>query len=214
MALIECKNASFGYGTLTVLRNVNLTVSAGDYICLAGPNGAGKSTLLRGLLKLKEPRSGSVEFGDGLTSSRIGYLPQNTEIRENFPALVSEVVLSGGLGREGFGWFYSKSDKSLAANCLEKLGISDLAKQRYGELSGGQRRRVLIARALRAAAMMLVMDEPTAGLDAQSCAEFDELVTVLNRDGMTVITVSHDVNCRAHRELRIENGEVKIVHTH
>jgi zinc transport system ATP-binding protein len=210
MALISCKNASFGYEGTTVLANVSLDVNAGDYLCLAGPNGSGKSTLIRGLLKLKSPKSGSVTFGEGLTFEQIGYLPQTTTYQKDFPASVMEVTLSGRLGLKGAGMFYTKRDKQAAKENLNKLGVCDLSSKCYRELSGGQQRRVLIARALCAASRLLILDEPTAGLDPAARDEFYDMLDALNHEGLTVLTVSHDVNCCAHKELRIVDGELKL----
>lgn len=126
MALISCKGLSFAYGGETVLRGVSFGVNAGDYLCVVGENGSGKSTLMKGLLGLKEPESGSIEYGDGLRRSEIGYLPQQTALQKDFPASVFEVVLSGRLNSLGRRFFYSKEDKKEAERNLERMGMLEL----------------------------------------------------------------------------------------
>ena len=194
MALITCKDLSFAYGGDTVLRGVNFAVNAGDYLCVVGENGSGKSTLMKGLLGLKEPETGTIEYGDGLKRSEIGYLPQQTAVQRDFPASVLEIVRSGCLNHSGFRPFYTKQEKQLALDNMERLGITHLAKRCYRELSGGQQQRVLLARALGATQKMLVLDEPVTGLDPKAQLELYELIAQLNRkDGITILMVSHDM---------------------
>ena len=192
MAQICCTNLSLAYEGVPVVQGIDFSVSAGDYLCIVGENGSGKSTLIRSILGLKSPASGTVSFGDGLTRREIGYLPQQDQIQRDFPASVREVVLSGCIGRGG-GLFYTKAQKSLAAAHREKLGIADIAHRCYRELSGGQQQRVRLARALRATGKLLLLDEPTAGLDPVVSGELYGLVEHLNRaEGLTVVMVSHD----------------------
>ena len=122
MALISCKDLSFAYGGDTVLRGVSFEVNPGDYLCVVGENGSGKSTLMKGLLGLKEPDTGTIEYGDGLKRCEIGYLPQQTALQKDFPASVFEVVLSGRLNSLGRRFFYSKEDKMQAERNLERMG--------------------------------------------------------------------------------------------
>jgi len=191
MAQIVCTDLSMAYEGITVAEGLNFSVSAGDYLCILGENGSGKSTLVRGLLGLKAPASGTIVFGDGLTQREIGYLPQQDQIQRDFPASVREVVLSGCVGRAGL--FYTKSQRQLAAFHMEKLGLTPLAGKCYRELSGGQQQRVRLARALCATGKLLLLDEPTTGLDPVVSAEFYGLIDHLNRDeGITVVMVSHD----------------------
>ena len=195
MALISCKGLSFAYGGETVLRGVSFGVNAGDYLCIVGENGSGKSTLMKGLLGLKEPESGSIEYGDGLRRSEIGYLPQQTALQKDFPASVFEVVLSGRLNSLGRRFFYSKEDKKEAERNLERMGMLEFKKRCYQELSGGQQQRVLLARALCATTKLLLLDEPVAGLDPVATGEMYNILKLINLcDGVTVVMVSHDVN--------------------
>ena len=135
MALITCKDLSFAYGGDTVLRGVNFAVNAGDYLCVVGENGSGKSTLMKGLLGLKEPETGTIEYGDGLKRSEIGYLPQQTALQRDFPASVFEVVLSGRLNSLSRRFFYSKEDKREAEHNLERMGMLEFKGRCYQELS-------------------------------------------------------------------------------
>lgn len=194
MALITVKNAAFSYENNLVLTGVNFQVMPGDYLCILGENGSGKSTLVKGMLGLKSPRSGSISFGEGLLSTEIGYLPQQTAAQKDFPASVYEVVLSGWLSRSRFRPFFSKAAKQAAKDNLALLGISDLQKRCYRELSGGQQQRVLLARALCATQKLLLLDEPVSGLDPLVTQEFYATIETLNKkSGVTVIMVSHDM---------------------
>lgn len=194
MSLITCKGLSFAYDGVTVVHNLNFHVEPGDYLCIVGENGAGKSTLVKGLLQLKTPSHGSIEYGEGLTASQIGYLPQQTLVQRDFPASVREVVLSGCLGNGGFRPFYTKADKERAARNMEALEITDLRDRCYRDLSGGQQQRVLLARALGATQKLLLLDEPAAGLDPVVTKSLYELVEGINKKmGITVIMVSHDM---------------------
>ena len=193
MALITVSNASLGYEGKAIVSDINFSVSDGDYLCIVGENGSGKSTLMKTLLGQKNVISGKIEFSDGLKQNEIGYLPQQTEVQKDFPASVKEIVLSGCLNRSGFRPFYSKSQKDTAARNMEKLGITDLSGKCYRELSGGQQQRVLLARALCAAEKLLVLDEPVAGLDPMVTKSLYSLIEEINKSGMTVIMVSHDM---------------------
>ena len=194
MALITCKDLSFAYGGDTVLRGVNFAVNAGDYLCVVGENGSGKSTLMKGLLGLKEPETGAIEYGDGLKRSEIGYLPQQTALQRDFPASVFEVVLSGRLNSLGRRFFYSKEDKREAERNLERMGMLEFKSRCYQELSGGQQQRVLLARALCAADGLLMLDEPVSALDPEATEEFYGVLRMLHRErGMAILMISHDV---------------------
>lgn len=194
MALITCSNVALGYEGKKIVENLNFTVNTGDYLCIVGENGSGKSTLMKTLLNLRAPMEGDIVLGDGLKQQEIGYLPQQTVVQKDFPASVREIVLSGCLNRCGLRPFYNKEEKHLAAQNMEKLGISHLAKRCYRELSGGQQQRVLLARALCATRKLLLLDEPVAGLDPKAMADMYQLIDSLNKnDGITVIMISHDI---------------------
>ena len=194
MALLTCKNLSLGYEGHVIVKDLNFSVNAGDYLCIVGENGSGKTTLMKTLLGLTAPLSGSVATGDGLKKNEIGYLPQQTLIQRDFPASVREIVISGCQARMGKRPFYGPAEKALAAKNMERMGLTALAGRCYRELSGGQQQRVLLARALCATQKLLLMDEPVAGLDPKVTAEMYELIETLNKkDGITVIMISHDL---------------------
>ena len=191
--LITCKDLTLGYDGVAVLSGLSFAVNQGDYLCIVGENGSGKSTLMKTILGLQAPISGEITYGGGLKRSEIGYLPQQTPVQRDFPASVWEIVLSGTVGSMKHRPFYGKREKELAHKNLERMGITDLKKRCYRELSGGQQQRVLLARALCATKKLLLLDEPVAGLDPSVTNEMYSLITDLNRQGITIIMISHDV---------------------
>ena len=195
MALITCRDLCLAYEGKTAVKDLSFDVPAGDYLCIVGENGSGKSTLIRALLGLKKPRSGSIRYGDGLQRREIGYLPQQTPAQKDFPASVREVVLSGCRANP----FYAPSEKRRAEENMEKLGLTELRNACYRELSGGQQQRVLLARALCATRKLLLLDEPVTGLDPTVSAELYRIIQNLNSEGVTIIMVSHDVDCAIER---------------
>jgi len=193
--LLRCENVSLGYEGSVVTKDLNFTVSSGDYLCIVGENGSGKSTLIKALLGLKPQLSGNITFCGEVSKNEIGYLPQQTMVQRDFPASVQEIVLSGCMNRCGLRPFYSREEKKLAKDMMKRLEITDLEKRCYRELSGGQQQRVLLARALCSARKMILLDEPITGLDPKAANEMYELIAGLNqKDGITVIMVSHDMN--------------------
>ena len=192
--LIVCRDLSLGYEGQSVLSGLNLTVRAGDYLCIVGDNGSGKSTLLRGLLGLISPLSGTIERAAELRKGNLGYLPQQTRAQKDFPATVFEVVLSGCLNRKGMRFFYSPAQKSEALMNMGKLGVLELKDKCYRDLSGGQQQRVLLARALCAASRLLILDEPITGLDPAAAQDLYKTLAYLNRkEGMAIVMVTHDL---------------------
>lgn len=193
MSILTGSNLSLGYEGKEIIKDISFAIEKGDYLCIVGENGAGKSTLMKTILGLIEPIKGEVVFGDGLNKIEIGYLPQQTIVQRDFPASVEEIVLSGCQGRMGLRPFYSKEEKRLAIDNMERMNISHLAKRCYRELSGGQQQRVLLARALCATRKILLLDEPVSGLDPRAMSELYELIEKLNKEGITVIMISHDI---------------------
>lgn len=194
MAQITCKDLSFAYDGETVLSDINFSIDAGAYLCIVGENGSGKSTLMRGILGLKHPSKGEIVFDD-LKPTEIGYLPQQTQIQRDFPASVSEVVLSGRLNSMRGRMFCNAEDKAAAAANMERLGIEDIADRCYLELSGGQQQRVLLARAMCATKKLLLLDEPVTGLDPVAANEMYNLIKLVNLcDNTSVIMISHDIH--------------------
>ena len=195
MTILTCKDLSFSYEGKTVLESVCFSLQAGDYLCVVGENGSGKSTLIKGLLGLKEPDGGSLVWGEGVKSTEIGYLPQQTQVQRDFPASVEEVVLSGCLNSLGRRLRYHAEDRELARMNMERMGIEELSRQSYQALSGGQQQRVLLARALCATKKLLLLDEPVTGLDPVATGELYNLIKLVNLcDCITVIMVSHDIH--------------------
>jgi len=193
MPQLSCRNLAIGYNGKTIAKNISFDVNKEDYLCIVGENGSGKSTLIKTILHLTPAISGEIITGDGLVSNEIGYLPQQTEAQKDFPASVKEVVRSGCLNRCGLRPFYNKHEKQMAKEYMQFLGISHLEKKCYRELSGGQQQRVLLARALCAAKKTLLLDEPAAGLDPKAATEMYDLINKLNKNGITIIAISHDI---------------------
>ncbi len=194
MSLISSKNVFLSYENNSVIEDLNFSVEKGDYLCIVGENGSGKSTLVKSILGLKTTASGHLHFGEGLSSKEIGYMPQQTTLQKDFPANVYEVVLSGCITGKKGRIFFGKEQKKLALENMEKLDILSIRNKCYRELSGGQQQRVLLARALCATKKLLLLDEPTTGLDPVVTAEFYDLINRVNKDyNITVIMVSHDL---------------------
>ena len=194
MPQIICENVSLGYENRPILKDLSFTVNSGDYLCIVGENGSGKSTLMKTMLALTPPLAGCIRMEEGLTSTQIGYLPQQTQVQRDFPASVREVVLSGFQGRCGLRPFYTKEEKKAAQENMERMAISQFARKCYRELSGGQQQRVLLARALCATRKCLLLDEPVSGLDPKVTTEMYEIIRSLHAEGITVIMISHDIH--------------------
>lgn len=195
MRLIEGRNVSIGYeGDPPVLTGLSFSVDEGDYLCIVGENGSGKSTFIKTVLSLIPPLSGRITFEGRLKRNEIGYLPQQSLIQRDFPSSVMEVVLSGCLNRHRKLFGYSKEEKERAMDELERLGMSEKRGTPFRDLSGGQQQRVLLARALMATEKLLLLDEPTAGLDAASTSEMYGIIDELNASGTAVMMVTHDIH--------------------
>lgn len=193
MSLITVKNLCIGYNSNIIREDINFDIKKGDYLCIFGENGSGKTTLLKTLLGLRNPIKGDIIFGDNLNRNEIGYLPQLDDIKKDFPASVWEVVLSGCQSKLGFSPFYSKENKEMAEKNMEKMGIRNLKRRCFSELSEGQRQRVLFARALCAAKDILFLDEPVTGLDQGASQDMYELTKRLNDEGLSIVSISHDI---------------------
>ncbi|MBR6405513.1 MAG: ABC transporter ATP-binding protein [Lachnospiraceae bacterium] len=190
---LYASDLQLGYEGRALVSHLNFTVRHGDYLCIVGENGAGKSTLMRTILGLQKPMGGEVHYGDGLSSEMIGYLPQQSDLQRDFPASVREIVLSGFQGQLGKRFFYTREMKQAVQENLARMGISDLADQSFSALSGGQKQRVMLARAVSASRRMLLLDEPVAGLDPLAQEEMYRLIRELNKDGTTIVMISHDI---------------------
>ncbi|MFI3172664.1 MAG: ABC transporter ATP-binding protein [Eubacteriales bacterium] len=209
---IICKDLSIGYSNSPIHEHINFSVSNGSYTCVIGENGVGKSTLIKTLLGLIPPLSGSIIIENNSNGTDIGYLPQQTQVQKDFPASVFEVALSGCLNKIGLRPFYTKGEKQLTRDMLDKLGMLEYANKSYSELSGGQQQRVLLARALCATNKILLLDEPTAGLDMATTSDFYRLIKELNQEGITIIMITHNLNdaiADADYILCVESNEIK-----
>ncbi len=196
MELICAKDITLAYEGHTAAEHVSFTVGEGDYLAVIGENGSGKSTLLRAITGEIHPASGKLAIASELIKSGIGYLPQQSKIQRDFPATAHEAVLSGCIGQDKFGLFWSRAAKNKAADAMEMLGIAALSKKSFGELSGGQKQRVLLARAVCASKKLLLLDEPVTGLDPEAAHEMYHAIRRINREKKcAVMMVTHDVGC-------------------
>jgi zinc transport system ATP-binding protein len=185
----------FSYDGYPVLENVNLSIPHGDFVSVIGPNGGGKTTLLKLILGLLRPSRGEVQvFGLNPEKARprIGYMPQHAQLDPQFPATVMDVALMGRLGHGRSFGPYSKKDKDVVVKALDQVGLRDLYKKPFSSISGGQRQRLFIARALASEPDLLLLDEPTANLDVVMEGGLYELLRTLSQN-LTVVMVSHDL---------------------
>jgi zinc transport system ATP-binding protein len=192
-AVISLKDVSFSYNGAQALENVNITVKDGSFTAIVGPNGGGKTTLIKLILGLIKPDRGTVRlFGQPPESARelIGYMPQYTNFDLQFPVTVTDVVLMGRLHKRHIG-LYSKRDRDAAYTALEKVGLIELRKRPYAALSGGERQRVLLARALVSTPRLLLLDEPTSGVDAETEHKLYYIFQRLN-EHITIVLATHD----------------------
>jgi len=191
---LVANDLSFAYEGKVILQNLNFTVEEGAFFGIIGANGSGKSTLLKGLVGLKKPLKGSLEISSEAKKFGFGYLAQKTPFHKYFPASVMEIVLSGLLHSKGAMPFFNKSDRSMAREKMDLLGILHLQKRRFGELSGGEHQKCLLARALCAGEKILVLDEPLSALDENFETELCRTIKEVHKKGTTIIMVSHNVD--------------------
>lgn len=199
-AAVSVRDLWTGYNGAPALEALTFTLPAGELVGLAGPNGSGKTTLLKTLLGLHKPWRGTIEiFGRPIDSvrRRVGYAPQAELVDWDFPATVADVVLMGRYGRVGLLRRPGAADREAVARALAQVELTDLAEHQIGELSGGQQRRMLIARALAQEADLLLLDEPLVGLDATSQHDLLTLFERLREQGNTLLVATHDLSCVA-----------------
>lgn len=203
--IIEIDNISFSYGNNLILENISLNIHLGDFLGIVGPNGGGKSTLLKVILGLLKPSGGTVRlFGVDIHSFRdwnkIGYVPQKvTNFDVNFPATVEEVVAMGRFATRGLFRPLIDEDRVIIRDSLKQVELLDYKDRLIGKLSTGQQQRVFIARALAQKPQVIILDEPTVGVDSQTQKDFYSLLQVLNQKlNLTLIMVSHDLDAVAH----------------
>ncbi len=196
--VVDLRHASVGYGDRPVVRDVSLRVDRREVVALVGPNGSGKTTIVRGVLGLAPVIGGEVRLfgvpaGQFHERWRIGYVPQRHTVVGAVPSTVEEVVSSGRLPRRRWWAPATAADRAVVAAAIETVGLADRRRAPVSTLSGGQQRRVLIARALAAEPEVLVMDEPTAGVDAENSEALTRTLARLVDDGLTLLVVTHDV---------------------
>lgn len=197
--MIEVRDVTILRNDLVVLDSVSLDVQRGEFTAIVGPNGSGKTTLIKAILGLIKPDRGTISvFGTpvdrlGEQKSKVGYVPQIFDIDLNFPITVFETVLMGTYGRIGVGRRPRPEDRAAAMAALEKVGVVDLKDRSLARLSGGQRQRVFIARALANSPELLVLDEPTTGVDVATTGSLYSLLRLLKEEGVTIVLVSHDI---------------------
>ena len=196
--MIQIKNLQYKINGKIILEDIFLELADGEFAAIIGPNGAGKSTLIKLILGLLELKEGSilidgVEHYNWLKNNTIGYLPQYEDFDNAFPATALDIVLMGLAGKLPLGAHFNKNHKQKAMTALEQTGVTHLAKELIGKLSGGEFQRVLLARALVSDSKYLILDEPEASLDRPSVDSFFVLLKELNSAGKTIITISHDL---------------------
>ncbi|WP_134668533.1 metal ABC transporter ATP-binding protein [Halorussus marinus] len=195
--IVELADVAFGYTATPVVEDVSIRIDPGEYVAVVGPNGSGKSTLLKLALGLVRPDEGDARlFGEPAhrfdAGERVGYVAQRAGASDEMPITVREVVKMGRFPHVGFGRL-SKRDWEIVDDALATVGMAAFADRRVTRLSGGQRQRAFIARALAGEADLLVLDEPTVGVDAESVEAFYDLLAALNDDGITVVLIEHDL---------------------
>jgi ABC-type Mn2+/Zn2+ transport system ATPase subunit len=191
--MVHLDGVGFGYGGPLVLHDVNAAIESGEVVGIIGPSGAGKTTLLRILLGELVPTQGSIHVAPG-SALAVGYVPQMDAGERTFPITVEETVLLGGAALSSRRPWFDRAERRRAHGILERLGIAAFAAARLDELSGGQFQRVLIGRALMSQPNLLVLDEPTSGIDLKTRSQVLQLVDELRADGYTVILTTHDLN--------------------
>lgn len=198
-SIVSMQKVTCGYEGRVVLRNLNLEIPAGVFAGLVGPSGSGKTTLLRTLMGHVTPTSGqvivnSMTLGGGRRAEGIGYVPQLETVDWNFPVTVEQVVMMGRVRSMQWWPWPSQEDRRALATLLERLGLAACALSPIRELSGGQQQRVFLARALISNPKLLLLDEPTSGVDVKTRNEVLALLNELNQQGITIILTTHDLN--------------------
>jgi zinc transport system ATP-binding protein len=208
-ALLEAAHVSFSYGEERVLDDVSLELRSGEFVALVGPNGSGKSTLLKILLGALSPDAGIARiFGKAAPRFgqrwRLGYVPQRPALASEVPATVEEIVTSGRLSRRGWWKPLQASDRDAVHHAISSVGLGELASRPVNTLSGGQQQRAFIARAFASEPSLLVLDEPIAGVDAESQRRFsDSLTHLINDHQAGVLLVSHELSAVADEVDRV-----------
>jgi len=212
--LVEFDHVRLGYRRRVVLESLSFTVQEGEFFGIVGANGSGKTTILRAMLGILEPLSGRVTYSGGSRRLRFGYVPQRAVVDEMFPLTAHEIVLMGRYGLLPPGRRPSAADHDAAESQLARVGLEGLSNKRFRDMSGGQKQRTLFARALAAEARVLLMDEPTDGMDLEGQQAILELIEGLRESGsISVVYVTHRLNelaNSAQRLLLLHEGQVRV----
>ncbi len=206
---LEIKNLSFDYPDKNILKDISFRVDEGDFLCILGTNGTGKSTLLKLILNILKIQKGEILI-DGVPAKKfrgygdIAYVSQKaTGFNQDFPATVYEVVSAGLYSKRGFMNFPGKSDRAEIEKALERVGMLEFRDKLIGKLSGGQQQRVFIAKAIVSSPKMIFLDEPTVGIDVNAVDSICCLLGDLNRQGYTIIMVTHDLSSVIHHSNKV-----------
>jgi len=199
--IVELENVTFGYGAMPILEHVSMHLHPGQFAALVGPSGAGKTTLLKLVLGILTPNRGQIRIDgkarNGYTSAAISYVPQLESVDWNFPVTVEQVVLMGLTRSSGIWPWPSRDDAERLAAILDQLEIRHLAKRHIRDLSGGQQQRAFLARALITQPDLVVLDEPTAGIDVRTAENILHMLGHLSQNGITILLTTHDLNAAA-----------------
>ncbi|SER79015.1 zinc transport system ATP-binding protein [Gracilibacillus ureilyticus] len=207
--IVNMENVSFHYGNRQALSKINFQINEGDFIGLVGPNGGGKTTLIKLILGLEKPSAGNLTlFGVPAQKykqkSNIGYVSQKANtFNRGFPATVTEVVAMGLTAKLGYFKRVSKQVKVKVEEAIEQVGMSAYKNENIGNLSGGQQQRIFIARALVSKPKLLILDEPTVGVDAENVEKFFDLLHDLNKQNITLLLVTHDIGTMTHHASQV-----------
>ncbi|MFC4404865.1 metal ABC transporter ATP-binding protein [Gracilibacillus xinjiangensis] len=207
--IVDMQNVNFHYGHRQALENVNFQINEGEFIGLVGPNGGGKTTLIKLLLGLEKPSSGEISlFGVPIQKykqkNNIGYVSQKANsFNRGFPATVTEVVAMGLTAKLGYFKRLSKQHRLKIEQAIEHVGMSEYRNENIGNLSGGQQQRIFIARALVGEPKLLILDEPTVGVDAENVEKFFDLLHELNEEKITLLLVTHDIGTMTHHASQV-----------
>lgn len=207
MPLLDVSSLSVSYGDKIIIKDATFTIQKGDFVCLIGENGSGKTTLIRTILGFIKPHFGSIKS----QAQKIGYLPQEQKFDLDFPATVSEVIFSGTLTKHPHPRF-SSAQRSAVQTAVKTLRISALLPRQFTSLSGGQKQKVLLARALASKPDLLILDEPSNNLDTSSKTSFYDTLRELNRSGLTILMITHDLSSdilSSARKLELKGGIVQ-----
>jgi len=210
--VITLESLAIGYDGQAVLSGISLTIARGSFTAILGANGTGKSTLLKTLLGLQPPVGGKIQIGDGGARPVFGYVPQAIQFDPLYPFTAFDVAMMGTFGRVGPMKFPSRAEKDFVHDCLRATAADEFADKKFSKLSGGQKQRVLIARALATKPDLLVLDEPTAGVDVSATRSLLEFISQIHEERkLTVLLVTHDlplVRKHAQQIIWLHNGEV------